>query len=228
MQPNSRASFPLMVFSILLTGLCWGIYGPILHWGQAEMGGRWRTFICVGIAYLIVAVVVPVIFMFLTHDEMGEGFKINTPGVVWSLVGGALGAVVRLGIILAFKYSAFAANTPLIVMPLVFGLAPVANTFFQLYMNRDKGLTPPNPIFYAGLILVTAGAVTVLLFAPKADPKKVHGKVVKQIDKDEVAEVATMTSTANSAANSKLQEELDRAQEDEAKPPEESTEPTKS
>ncbi len=226
MQPTPN--FLLMLLSIATTGICWGIYGPILHWGQGEMGGRWRTFICVGLAYFIVAVIAPVIFMSLTRDEIGEGYKTNTPGVIWSLLGGALGAVGALGIILAFKYSSFGPNTPLIVMPLVFGTAPVFNTLFQLYMNRNSGLSAPNPIFYAGLILVVAGAVTVLIFAPKPD-RKAHAR--KMQEKAEAAEVASMKResplSASASANAKLQEELDLAKEAENKTAEEN-EPTQS
>ena len=47
--------------------LSWGIYVPVLHEGQVAMGGgkpsdgAVRAFLCVGIAYFITAVVVPVI-----------------------------------------------------------------------------------------------------------------------------------------------------------------------
>jgi hypothetical protein len=54
-------------------------------------------------------------------------------------------------------------------MPLVFGGAPVINTLASIAMT--KNLAPPSPLFYAGLIIVLAGAVTVLVFAPKGGPK---------------------------------------------------------
>jgi hypothetical protein len=170
-------NFFLMLLSIATTALCWGIYGPILHWGQHDMGsGRLRTFICVGIAYLLVAVVVPLAFMFTTGWEMEEKYHATGWGVTWSLLGGALGAIGALGIILAFTFSPWkgerAALTPLVVMPLVFGLAPVVNTFFTMWMNRSKGLEAINPFFAAGLILTAVGAATVLVFSPRV--KKDH------------------------------------------------------
>lgn len=168
MHPN----IILMLGSIAITAVCWGIYGPILHWGQAEMGhGRLRTFICVGIAYFLVAIVVPIIFMSLTRWELEEKYSTTSMGVVWSLLGGALGAVGALGIILAFTYSPFKSTTPMIVMPLVFGLAPLINAFFTMYFNRAKGLEPISPFFAAGLILTAVGAATVLVFAPKVAAK---------------------------------------------------------
>src|SRR5262252_5787690 len=47
--------------------LSWGIYVPVLHEGQASMGGgkpsegAIRAFLCVGVAYFITAVVIPLI-----------------------------------------------------------------------------------------------------------------------------------------------------------------------
>ena len=57
---------------------------------------------------------------------------------------------------------------PWLVMPLVFGLAPIVTTFISL---SSKGLwNQAHPLFFAGIIVVTAGAVTVLLTAPKGHP----------------------------------------------------------
>lgn len=197
-----QSSFPLMVLSIAVTAICWGIYGPILHWGQHDMGGgRLRTFICVGIAYFLVAIVVPVIFMALTGWEMEEKYHARTMGVVWSLVGGALGAVGALGIIMAFTYSPFKALSPLVVMPLVFGLAPVVNTFFTMYMNRGKGLESISPFFAAGLILTAVGAASVLVFAPKVK-KDDHAKSTVKAEKSAaVAEKLTGKSSDKNAAS---------------------------
>ncbi len=53
-------------------------------------------------------------------------------------------------------------------MPLVFGGAPVVNTFITVGQQMLAGKTLTiNPLFYAGLILVMVGAVTVLVFSPK-------------------------------------------------------------
>lgn len=168
MQPN----FFLMLTAIGITATTWGIYGPILHWGQGEMGsGRLRTFICVGIAYFLVAIVIPVLLMVLFKWESDEKYFFTFSGTMWSLIGGALGAIGALGIIMASTYSPYKANTPLIVMPLVFGLAPVVNTLFQMTVNKTWDQI--NPFFAAGLILAAVGASTVLIFAPK--PAKGHG-----------------------------------------------------
>jgi hypothetical protein len=102
-------------------------------------------------------VIVPAILL-KVWTEPGE-FTVS--GTFWSLMGGAAGAIGALGIILAFNLG----GKPIYVMPLVFGGAPVINTFVSLVQSGAFGQI--GPIFYAGLIVVVAGAVTVLVFAPR-------------------------------------------------------------
>jgi hypothetical protein len=156
----------LLVISIALTILCWGMYGPVLQWGQLGMStvpghpALFRPFVCVGLAYFLIGVIVPGVWLYL-NGEKGE-WTIN--GIVWSLAGGALGAVGALGIIMAFKFG----GQPAYVMPLVFGGAPVINAFITVYLaDRMKEI---GPVFLAGLVMVVLGAVTVLMFAPHAPP----------------------------------------------------------
>jgi hypothetical protein len=82
------------------------------------------------------------------------------------LLGGTAGALGALGIILAFTFG----GKPIFVMPLVFGGAPVINTFVSVTQSGQWG--DLHAMFYAGLIVVAAGAVTVLVFAPK--PEHAH------------------------------------------------------
>ena len=50
----------VVCFFIALTAVSFGCYGPTLHKGQVAMAGsRLRPFLCVGIAYFLVAVLVP-------------------------------------------------------------------------------------------------------------------------------------------------------------------------
>lgn len=148
----------LALLFVAMTAVCWGVYGPMLHKGQMLMqGSRLRPLICVGVAYFVIAVIVPsVILVFVS--EHGE---FTFTGSLWSLAGGAAGAVGALGVIMAFNFG----GKPMYVMPLIFGAAPVINTFVSL---AGKNVGTVSPVFYAGLILVVVGAVTVLVFAPKA------------------------------------------------------------
>ncbi len=143
--------------AIAVTILCWGIYGPVLHWGQNAMEhDRLRPFICVGIAYFLVAVVGPGTYLYLRREQGSW----TATGTFWSLLAGAVGAVGALGIIMAFNAGA----KPIYVMPLVFGGAPVVNSFLTMYMS--KTFRQVGSLFFSGLILVIAGAVTVMVFKP--------------------------------------------------------------
>jgi hypothetical protein len=148
-----------MFGSIALTAFCWGSYGPVLHKGQAKMGGsRLRPFLFVGLAYLVVAVILPVVFWQWLPPDPGDW---NTNGVIWSLLGGAVGAGGALGIIYAFNFG----GKPVTIMPLVFGGAPVINTLVTTVADNSFGNLETG--FYISLFLVIAGAVTVLINAPR-------------------------------------------------------------
>lgn len=155
--------FALVLAGIAITVVTWGMYGPVLHKGQMAMGGsRLRPLICVGLAYFAIAIVVPGILLALR----GEKGSWTAMGTLWSMGGGAAGALGALGIIIAFNFG----GKPDYVMPLVFGLAPVVNAFLTLYMNNTwKDFTPFSlSVFMAGLILVAVGAFTVLFIVPKS------------------------------------------------------------
>jgi hypothetical protein len=63
---------------------------------------------------------------------------------------------------------------PIYVMPLVFGGAPVVNTMTTILHEGTYRQT--TPLFFASLLLVIGGAVTVLLFAPRGKPPEKQGK----------------------------------------------------
>ena len=132
-------------------------------------GSRMRPFICVGMAYAVIAVIAPLIFW----TALGDTGEIHARGVFWSLAGGTAGALGSLGVILAFTFG----GKPVYVMPLVFGGAPVVNTFISIAMAQNVGSI--SPFFYAGLIVVVAGAVSVLVFAPRGAPAHVPANAPK-------------------------------------------------
>ncbi|HUE71245.1 MAG TPA: hypothetical protein VMP01_10200 [Pirellulaceae bacterium] len=165
-------NLPAVIISIMGTAIFWGVYGPLLQKGHMLMGsGRLRPFICVGVAYILVAIIGPIVVMMMTGMEKEGGLASGwtTSGVIWSLIAGMAGALGALGMILAFNFG----GKPSYVPPLIFGLAPVVNTFFAMYLNPAlwTKMTPVQSSFFgAGLILVAVGAVTVLVAAPKAGP----------------------------------------------------------
>lgn len=154
-----------IVFSIILAALCWGSYGPMLHIGQGKMSGsRLRPFVCVGIAYFLIAVLVPLLLIKSRGSDTGSW---TTDGMTWAFLAGVAGAIGALGVILAFN----AGGKPYYVMPLIFGFAPVINTFISLSEKQTWHLV--HPLFWLSLVVVIAGAVTVLVTAPKSVPKPV-------------------------------------------------------
>lgn len=159
-------SLSFLVF-VVLTICCWGIYGPVLHIGQGQMAGgegkaSLRPFMCVGIAYFLIAVVYPMVIL-KTKGEKGQW---SMGGIFWSFTAGAVGAIGALGIVLAFKFQ----GKPVYVMPLVFGLAPIVNTFVTMFMSGT--FKQASRVFYAGILIVAVGAAGVLTFKPTEDVKK--------------------------------------------------------
>jgi drug/metabolite transporter (DMT)-like permease len=184
--------FPLVLLFIAVAFISWGVYGPVLHKGQYAMGeplspSSLRPFICVGIAYFLIAVIVPLALLW-RKEEKGHW---SSSGVVWSFTAGALGAIGALGIIFAFK----SRGNPVFVMPLVFGLAPVVNTFVTMWMTRT--LKQASAFFLAGVIIVAIGAAGVLAFKPAAKNIAVNEKQGEPIT------VSVMTYTGSKEITNK-------------------------
>ena len=164
--PISPLAFLIVPLAIGMTALCWGTYGSVLHKGQALMeGSRLRPFLCVGLAYFAIAVIPPTLYLAF----IGENGAWTFGGTSWSLLGGTAGAVGALGIILAFNFG----GKPIFVMPLVFGIAPVVNTFATILPALIAGEPLDlNPLFFLSLGMVALGAVAVLYFAPRPTKPK--------------------------------------------------------
>jgi hypothetical protein len=139
--------------------LAWGMYGPALHRGQVELGSPWRALLCVGLAYFLIGVLVPLASLSTGKGGIIGGF--NLPGSIWATVGGALGAIGAVCIIWAFKTG----GLPAYVMPIVFGGAPLVNVLFTMYLHPPK--VAPNPLLWVGFALVAVGASLVLYFKPQ-------------------------------------------------------------
>src|SRR5438876_209404 len=46
---------------VIGAGLCWGTYVPLIAFGGKELKSRYLAFLCVGVAYFLIAVLFPVV-----------------------------------------------------------------------------------------------------------------------------------------------------------------------
>ena len=148
----------LWILFALGAALSWGLYGPALHRGQVALGSPMRALLCVGVAYFLIGVLVPVAS--LSYQGGLQGF--TTKGSVSAVLGGTLGALGAICIIFAFRFG----GLPTYVMPLVFAGAPLVNVLFSMWLHPPK--TAPNPLIYVGFLLAAAGAGMVLYFKPQS------------------------------------------------------------
>lgn len=148
----------LWILFALGAALSWGLYGPVLHRGQVALGSPMRALLCVGVAYFLIGVLVPVAN--LSYQGGLQGFTMK--GSLAATAGGALGALGAICIIFAFRYG----GVPAYVMPLVFAGAPLVNVLFSSLLHPPK--IAPNPMLYVGFLMAAAGAGMVLYFKPQS------------------------------------------------------------
>jgi hypothetical protein len=138
--------------------LSWGAYGVLLYLGGQQLGNPLKALLCVGVAYFLIGVIVPV-------AVLGPGTSasvFSSQGVLTASVAGALGAIGAACIIYAFR----AGGLPLYVMPLVFGGAPIVNVLVAMMIHPPQAAI--NPMLYVGFLLASLGAGMVLYFRPPA------------------------------------------------------------
>src|SRR5216684_3754722 len=139
-----------MVWVIFVAGavLSWGAYGALLYLGQTQLGNPLKALLCVGVAYFLIAVLIPIVGL----SSQGGLSGFNTGGLMRATLGGALGAAGAVCIIWAFK----SGGLPIYVMPLVFGGAPIVNVLLAMVMHPPKSSI--NPMLYLGFLLASLGA----------------------------------------------------------------------
>ncbi|MBM3984003.1 MAG: hypothetical protein FJ304_27785 [Planctomycetes bacterium] len=180
---------------VILAGLAWGTYVPIIFYGGTELttkpgtiGGRLASILCVGIAYFVMAVVIPVVLMSLRDDAKPNWEKTN--GLVFSSFAGVAGAVGAICVIFASKAAVDTAKAEgvnpatyrVYIAPLIFALAPAVNTLLSLVWHPKPGdpwhfgFEVPGWKLPVGIVLVAVGTFLVLkskedMEAAKGGPK---------------------------------------------------------
>ena len=136
--------------------LSWGAYGALLHQGQMQLGNPLKAMLCVGVAYFLIGVIVPVIGL----SAQGNLSNFNSTGLMTATIAGALGAAGAACIIYSFRFG----GLPVYVMPLVFGGAPIVNVLVSMAIHPPKAAI--NPLLYVGFAFAAAGAGMVLYYRP--------------------------------------------------------------
>jgi hypothetical protein len=162
-MPTDGQTTNLWILYSMLTVVCWGAYGLLLHTGSVAMAdpqtGRYKAFFWVGIAYFVIAIVAPAGILVAE----GASWAMPTKGIVWSLVAGAAGAVGAFGVLLAFG----AKGHPAVVMSIIFAGAPVLNAIVSLALHPPAGgWSSLRWQFLAGIVLAACGGLLVTLYKP--------------------------------------------------------------
>ncbi len=174
---------------VVLAGLAWGCYVPLVFYGGNELGGksnaRLTAILCVGLAYFVIAVVFPMV-VFLTGQE--EWPQWSTTGLVFSCLAGVAGAAGAICVIFASKAAmaegielkkvnpAFdPATFRMLIAPLIFGVAPVINTLLSSFWHPKAGnpfhfaFEPPGWKMWIGILLIGSGVFLVLKSKEEAE-----------------------------------------------------------
>lgn len=177
----------------------WGVYVPVLHEGQASMGGgkpsdgAVRAFLCVGIAYFVTAVVIPLValwFGWAGSEKLeftdAEG-SLKTRALTFATLGGIAGAAGALCIIFSIKFG----GVPLYVAPLVFAGAPIVNAIVSVIWHWKPYYADPQMqkgwlLFAAGILLAAVGAGLVLYSKGALDD------AARQLEKQAKAKAAAL------------------------------------
>jgi hypothetical protein len=164
-----------MVF-VGLAGLSWGVYVPLVAQGGKELKNSYVSFLCVGAAYFLIAVLAPIAILY----AKGKMPALNATGITLASLAGVAGALGALCVILAV--GEFKGNK-LFVAPVIFSLAPVINTIVSLLWHPDKGLmavglpdVSPGWKLYVGILFAGLGAGMVLYSKEELEQKHASAK----------------------------------------------------
>jgi drug/metabolite transporter (DMT)-like permease len=174
-ETNAMPEKNMWLVYVALAGLSWGTYVPLIAYGGKELNGnRYGALLCVGVAYVLVAVLLP-LSLFLSGKEPWPPLK--PAGLIFAGLAGVAGAAGALCVIFAAK----AAGGPkakeyLFIAPLIFGLAPVINTLVSTFWHPSPKDGPfnfflelPGWKLWLGIVLIGVGAALVLFSKEEAE-----------------------------------------------------------
>ena len=148
---------PTWLLFALGTVCCWGAYGTAIHKSNSLLGEGLKTALLVGVAYFFLAVLIPGLIMW----KNGADWSFPAKGMMFGLLAGSLGAIGAICVI----YSMKSGGSPLYVMPIIFGCAPLVNVIVSSVAHPPEKAI--NPVFWIGVLVLASGAGMVLYFQPK-------------------------------------------------------------
>lgn len=175
---QSKMNTTALLFALGVV-LSWGLYSFILRTGSEHFveqssqhdvtSARMKAFLFVGIAYVLVAVIGPIVVLKLRGAE----WDMPKAGWTWSLGAGIAGALGAFFLLMALSSTggnpAAGPYLALVVPTIVFAGAPIVNV---LVTSAAKGLWSKIPTaFWFGVILAAAGMVIAMLNGPKSGPQ---------------------------------------------------------
>src|ERR1700730_10126214 len=87
----------IWMFFVALAGLCWGVYVPLIAQGGKELKNSYASFLCVGVAYFLIAILFPIGVLWYR----GKMPDFRPTGVTLASLAGISGALGALCVIFA-------------------------------------------------------------------------------------------------------------------------------
>lgn len=162
---------------VILAGLSWGVYVPSIAFGGKTLRNPYASFLCVGVAYFIIAVLVPIYILW----RRGQVINWTGAGVTFATLAGVAGAVGALCVI----FASASGGDRRFIGPLIFGLAPIINTIVSIYWHPNPATgqawifysEPVSWKFWTGIVLAGLGAFLVLYSKEEAEAtQKAHAQ----------------------------------------------------
>src|SRR5947208_6808320 len=168
------------LFFVIGAVLSWGAYVVTIDHGRTKLAeglprthmavAAMRAFLFIGLAYFVLAVVVPGFYLMMHKPPTGQDPGYKLPGSMLSTVAGILGAAGALCIVFAVGAGRRQGVSPAVVASLVFAFAPIVNVIIS--MIWDPPAKAPSVLFWVGLLMAAGGAALVLMNKPAEAP---HG-----------------------------------------------------
>ena len=175
------------------TVLTWGVYSVMLHMGSVGMKPtgllegkpvapdllslRMKAFLLVGVAYFVVAVIIPLIILKVRNPGdpsaaeqlAGRTWVFPTIGWTWSLTAGFAGALGAFFLLMGLSSGRTPEENkilPLLIPAIVFAGAPIVNALVST--TKEGNWQYANWKFFLGMVMAAAGTYMVMEFKPTA------------------------------------------------------------